>query len=207
MRAREALARLRAGNERFRAHLAGQRGALAATVHTRLTVEHKPFAILLGCSDARVPAEIIFDEWVGDLFVIRVAGNVVAPSVIASVEFSAEAFGTRLVVVMGHTQCGAVGATIDAVLHPATGQPRGVTDIVDRIRPVVEPLVRTNLAGDRDALSLRAVRANVRASANQLRHGSRILEQLAASDGLVVVGAEYAIETGMVEFFDGVPQD
>lgn len=187
--------------------MAGAGSALANAEHAKLVVEQSPTAIILGCSDARVPAEIIFDQGLGDLFVIRVAGNVVAPSQVASVEFAAATFGTRLVVVVGHTQCGAVTATIDELQRPLVDRSRNLSAIVDRVRPAVEPLLKTSLAGDRDALIAKAVRANIRAAANHLRHGSAILEQLIRDDGLLVVGAEYAIETGVVEFFDGVPND
>ena len=166
----------------------------------------EPFAVVLGCSDSRVPAEIVFDQGLGDLFVIRVAGNIVAPSLVGSVEFAAETFGTRLVVVLGHSSCGAVQATVDALERPAGGGSPNLRSIVDRIRPAVAPLFETELRHVRDALVRRAVRANVRASAHHLRHGSELLERLIARDGLLVVGAEYSLETGVVEFFDGVPE-
>jgi carbonic anhydrase len=206
-RAREALTRLRDGNARFHTHVAGAGSALANAEHAKLVAVQNPIAIVLGCSDARVPAEIIFDQGLGELFVIRVAGNVVAPSQVASVEFAAATFGTRLVVVLGHTQCGAVTATIDELQRPLQDRSRYLSAIVDRVRPAVEPLLRTNLVHDRSALLAKAVRANIRAAANHLRHGSAILEQLIRDDGLLVVGAEYAIETGVVTFFDGVPDD
>lgn len=163
----------------------------------------EPFAIILGCSDSRVPAEIVFDQGLGDLFVIRVAGNIVAPSQVGSVEFAAERYGTRLVVVLGHSQCGAILATIDELKRPTVNQSRNLHSIVDRVRPSVEPLLQTELQHDPDALVRDAVRANVRISAGHLRHGSDILEQLIQKDGLVVVGAEYSLETGLVDFFDG----
>lgn len=199
--ASEALARLREGNERFvadrpRGHERGQREALVAG--------QEPFAIILGCSDSRVPAEIVFDQGLGDLFVIRVAGNIVAPSQIGSIEFAAQRFGTRLVVVLGHTRCGAVDATLEALQTSRESQSHNLFSIVDRIRPSVEGLLATDLKHDPAGLAHQAVRANIRASANQLRHGSRILEQLVRDQGLVVAGAEYALETGVVEFFDGV---
>jgi carbonic anhydrase len=150
-----------------------------------------------------VPAEIVFDQGLGDLFVIRVAGNVVAPSQIGSVEFAAERFGTRLVVVLGHSLCGAVLATLEELRRPRESQSRNLRSIVDRIRPSVESLLATDLRSDRDALVSAAVRANVRASANQLRHGSEVVEQLIKDDGLLVVGAEYSLETGLVDIFDG----
>jgi carbonic anhydrase len=201
--AHEALERLRAGNRRF---VAGERTADEPLSHQRraeLVAGQEPFAIVFGCSDSRVPAEIVFDQGIGDLFVIRVAGNVVAPSLVGSVEFAAAQFGTRLVVVLGHTRCGAVTATLDELQRPSGGQSKNLRSIVDRVRPAVVPLLDADPAGDRDALIDRAVRANVIASANQLRHGSEILEEL-MGDGLVVVGAEYSLETGVVDFFDGV---
>jgi len=171
-----------------------------------LTSGQNPFAIVFGCSDSRVPVEIIFDQGLGDLFVIRVAGNVVAPSLVGSVEFAAHAFGTRLVVVMGHSKCGAVTATLDELEQPEQNRSPNLRSIVDRIRPAIEDLRDTDLINDRDALLAHSVRANIRASANQLRHGSQILEDLIANDGLKVVGAEYSLDTGVVEFFDGVPE-
>ena len=160
---------------------------------------------MLGCSDARVPAEIVFDQGLGDLFVIRVAGNIVAPSQIGSVEFAAAAFGTRLVVVLGHSNCGAVHATLEQLARPSREQSRNLRSIVDRIRPAVEGLLERDPPRDRQSLEQQAVRANIRMSANHLRHGSEVLEQLIQNDGLLVVGAEYSLETGVVDFFDGVP--
>ena len=170
-----------------------------------LATTQEPFAIVLGCSDSRAPAEILFDQGLGDLFVIRVAGNIIAPSLVGSVEFAAARFGTRLVVVLGHTQCGAINATLDELQRPTVNQSRNLRAIVDRVRPSVQALLHTDLAKDRNALVAEAVRANIRASAGHLRHGSEILEQLIQGDGLLVVGAEYSLETGEVDFFDGVP--
>ena len=198
----EALKRLREGNARFVAEIGGS-GALTGESRRReLATGQQPFAIILGCSDSRVPAEIVFDQGLGDLFVIRVAGNIVAPSQIGSVEFSAEQHGARLVVVLGHTQCGAILATIDQLARPREDQSRNLRSIVDRVRPSVEALMGTELAKDHDELVRRSVRNNIRMSVNQLRHGSEILEQLVQNDGLLVVGAEYSLETGIVEFFD-----
>lgn len=196
----EALERLKAGNARFIAQLRD-----AGAAHPRrpeLIMVQEPFAIILGCSDARVPAEIVFDQGLGDLFVIRVAGNIVAPSLVGSVEFAAEAFQTRLVLVLGHSQCGAIAATIDELQRPAAKQSRNLHAIVERVRPSVEGLMDTELARDRGALAKAATRANIRASVDHLRHGSEVLEQLILRNGLMVVGAEYAVETGVVEFFD-----
>jgi carbonic anhydrase len=161
-------------------------------------------AIILGCSDARVPAEIVFDQGLGDLFVIRVAGNIVAPSQVGSVEFAAAAFGTRLVVVLGHSNCGAIHATLEQLARPSKEQSPNLRSIVNRIRPAVEGLIERGAGGDRDALVHQAVRANIRMSADHLRHGSEALEQAIERDGMLVVGAEYSLESGVVDFFDGV---
>jgi carbonic anhydrase len=203
--AEEALERLREGNRRFVSDVRS-RGAL--TNHMRrqeLATGQEPFATILGCSDSRVPAELVFDQGLGDLFVIRVAGNIVAPSQVGSVEFAAERAGTRLVVVLGHSQCGAILATLEELGRPSQDRSRNLRSIVDRIRPSVEPLLGTELGQNQDALVRHAVRANIRASANHLRHGSEVLEQLIQTNGLLVVGAEYSLETGVVDFFDGVP--
>ena len=197
----EALAALRAGNRRFVAEVAAGR---SGTRPRELPVgQQSPRAIVLGCSDARVPAEIVFDQGLGDLFVIRVAGNIVAPSQVGSVEFAAEAFGTRLVVVLGHSQCSAVRATIEQLTRPSREQSRNLRTIVDRIRPAVQGLIEREPAPDAQTLGELAVRANIRMAADHLRHGSAILEQLIATEGLRVVGAEYSLETGAVDFFDG----
>jgi carbonic anhydrase len=202
----EGLARLREGNGRFVSHVRSLEAVVTPTRRSELAAGQEPFAIILGCSDSRVPAEIVFDQGLGDLFVIRVAGNIVAPSQVGSVEFAAERFGTRLVVVLGHSRCGAVLATLEELQRPKDNQSRNLRSIVDRIRPSVEPLLATHLRHDPEALVQDAVRANVRVSASHLRHGSEILEQLIQGDGLLVVGGEYSLETGVVEFFDGAPE-
>jgi carbonic anhydrase len=200
--AAEALARLEEGNRRFVSGKLDHAAVASPARRAELAVAQAPFAIVLGCSDSRVPAEIVFDQGLGDLFVIRVAGNIVAPSQVGSVEFAAAQFGTRLVIVLGHTQCGAITATLNELRQPTENQSRNLRSIVDRIRPAVEPLLATELRHNPDALAQHAVRANILASASHLRHGSEILEQLIQKDGLLVVGAEYSLETGLVDFFD-----
>lgn len=190
--AQQALARLREGNRRFVETGIGPAGGPSAA--------QQPFAIVLGCSDARVPAELVLGQGFGDLFVIRVAGNIVAPSQIGSVEFAAERFGTQLAVVLGHTQCGAVEATLNELRQPQTQQSPNLRAIVNRIRPAVEPLLATPDGRDAGLLYAKAIRANVRASVDQLRHGSALLERRIASEELLIVGAEYCVETGIVEF-------
>ena len=201
----EALARLREGNDRF---VAGgtPTGQISQTRRDQLSIVQEPYAIVLGCSDSRVPAEIVFDQGLGDLFVIRVAGNIVAASQVGSVEFAAARYSTRLVVVLGHSQCGAVQATIEELQRPTQNQSRNLRSIVDRIRPSVQVLLETELRHDPEALVQHAVRANIRASADHLRHGSALLEQLIEDEGLLVVGAEYSLETGVVDFFEAMPE-
>lgn len=203
LNAQQALAALREGNRRFVDGLGHDTGSSAIRRRV-LPAEQEPIAIILGCSDARVPAEIVFDQGLGDLFVIRVAGNIVAPSQVGSVEFAAAAFGTRLVVVLGHSNCGAIHATLDQLARPSADQSPNLRSIVNRIRPAVEGLIERGTAVDRGQLVQRAVRANIRMSADHLRHGSEALEQAIERDGLLVVGAEYSLESGVVEFFDGV---
>jgi carbonic anhydrase len=190
--AANALARLRAGNARFVANVRSEASLASAARRAELAIAQEPFAIVLGCSDSRVPVEIVFDQGPGDLFVIRVAGNIVAPSLVGSVEFAAERFGTRLVVVLGHSSCGAILATLEELHRPTTNQSPNLKDIVDRIRPAVS-------TGDDEPT---AMRANILASVRQLRHGSAIIEGLVDSSGLVVVGAWYSLDTGVVEFLE-----
>jgi carbonic anhydrase len=201
--ARAALERLRQGNRRFasndRSHVHDDEAR-----RRELAQGQEPFAIILGCSDSRVPAELVFDQGLGDLFVIRVAGNIVAPSQIGSVEFAAERFGTRLVVVLGHSQCGAIVATLEELKHPGGTGSRNLRSIVDRVRPAIEPLLAGPSAHDAEALMNEAVRANVRRSVSQLGHGSDILERLVRNEGLMIVGAEYSLESGRVAFLDDV---
>ena len=205
MNPRDALQRLREGNRRFAASLQAAEPLFSKTGRDELAADQEPFAIILGCSDSRVPAEIIFDQGLGDLFVIRVAGNIVAPSQVGSVEFAVSRFGTRLVVVLGHSRCGAILATIDELTRGSDNTSRNIRSIVDRVKPSVESIMSTELRNDTDALVKAAIRANVRASADHLRHGSEIIEKSIEDDGLLVVGAEYSLETGTVDFFDGLP--
>jgi carbonic anhydrase len=199
--AQDALARLRDGNTRFVSETRHGAGPASQARRVEVAAGQEPFAIVLGCSDSRVPAEIVFDQGLGDLFVIRVAGNVVASSQVGSVEFAAARYGTRLVVVLGHSQCGAILATLEELQQPTADQSRNLRSIVDRVRPSVEALLSTDLRHDPEALVRQAVRANIRTSVNHLRHGSDVLEQLIQRDGLLVVGAEYSLETGVVDFF------
>jgi carbonic anhydrase len=204
--AREALARLKEGNRRFAAGQLRDRSGIAVR-RDELRGQQAPSVIILGCSDSRVPAELIFDQGLGELFVIRVAGNITQPSQIGSIEFAATAFGTRLVVILGHSRCGAVEEALKQCVETrAEGSPN-LESIIGLIRPVVQPLVDEGPGEDADALARRAVRANIRASVERMRDGSDILAALERDDGLLIVGAEYSLDTGLVEFFDDAPED
>lgn len=200
--AEQALDRLRAGNQRFVASVNSSQSAFGHGQAIELGRAQTPFAIVLGCSDSRVPAEIVFDQGLGDLFVIRVAGNIVAPSQIGSVEFAVSQFDVRLVVVLGHSECGAVQATIDDLLQPTENQSHNIRSIVNRIKPSVEGLMQTDLRHDHDKLVQQSVRANIGVSVSQLRSGSEYLERMVKQEGLAVAGAEYSLQTGIVEFLD-----
>lgn len=203
--ARQALDRLRDGNRRFVSERGSNQSSTGRMRRKELAEGQEPFAVILGCSDSREPPEIILDQGLGDLFVIRVAGNVIAPHQIGSVEFAASEFGTQLVVILGHSRCGAVLATLKDLQSPAAGQSPNLRSIIDSVRPAVEPLMETELRHDPDGLVRQAVRANIRASVRQLRAGSQILDQLIKKGRFVIVGAKYSLQTGVVDFFEGVP--
>lgn len=205
----EALRRLRDGNRRFVQNVRSVESLLSQSARRSLVDAQAPIAVVLSCSDSRAPAELVFDQGLGDLFVVRVAGNVVAPSLVGSIEFAVTSFGTELVVVMGHTHCGVIAATVDGLVAGKAFSDN-ISDIIDRVRPAIEHVVRPPLRSvpnpvERASLLAAATRANVRASAHQLRRGSKLLAEQVARSRLVVVGAEYSLETGKVDFFDGVP--
>jgi carbonic anhydrase len=201
----DALGRLRDGNARFASGVRSIETLMSQTRRADFVERQQPFAVILGCSDSRVPVEIVFDQGLGDLFVIRVAGNVAAPSQVGSVEFAADQFGVQLVVVLGHTFCSAVDAAISELSRPTGAQSPLLHAIVDRIRPSVEGLLETELVNDPKALAQQAIRSNVRMSASALRHGSQLIERMVDAGELLILGAEYSLETGCVEFFDGLP--
>jgi carbonic anhydrase len=192
-----ALERLRAGNRRFSRNLS------VATSHearrVALTEGQAPDAIVLTCADSRVPPELVFDLGLGDLFVVRVAGNVCSPSTLASIEYAANALGTELVVVMGHTRCGAVKATIDAATNAKCPGSASLEDLVERLMPAVSEVVGRGL--EPAELLTAATRANIHLTAARLGQESKVLAERIRSGKLMVVTAEYALETGEVSFF------
>ncbi len=199
----ETLARLRAGNQRYVSNVISIDALTSHARRAELAPGQTPSAVILGCSDSRVPAELVFDQGLGSLFVVRVAGNIVAPSQVGSIEFAAESLGCRLVVVLGHTQCGAISAAVQQQRQRSHNQSQSLRTIVERVRRSVEDELETNPLADDETLIERAVRANVRTSTRMLRHGSLVLERLIRHEGLAIVGAEYSLETGEVDFFDG----
>lgn len=202
----EALNRLKNGNKRFvEGNL--QHRTLDEYERIKLSAQQNPFAIILGCSDARVPAEMIFDQGIGDLFVIRVAGNIIAPSQVGSIEYAVKQFGTALVVVLGHSHCGAVTACIEEIQSGNSQQTPNLYSIVERIRPAVHTLAETPLKDNKEELIKHAVRANVRASVSNLRYSSPALEKYIGQGQLLIVGAEYHFNTGTVDFFEGLPEN
>ena len=196
--ASDALKRLRKGNWRFVNGKNDIARSIGEARRAELVDSQAPFAVVLSCSDSRVPVELIFDQGLGELFVIRVAGNIVAPSQIGSIEYAAAQLGVGLVVVLGHSKCGAVEATLRALREHQENVSPNLLSIADRIRPAIEPLI-----GASDDVTLpEAIMANVRQSVAQLQSGSQLLEQLIESGDLTVVGATYSIESGEVRFFD-----
>ncbi|BAW80216.1 carbonic anhydrase [Candidatus Nitrosoglobus terrae] len=198
--AQQALHRLKQGNQNF---INGQTsGDKHSAKRAKLTQGQNPFATILGCSDSRVPVEIVFDQGLGDLFVIRIAGNIVAPSIVGSVEFAVEYFDCPLVVVLGHSRCGAVKSTIDTLEQPDRLPSRNLMSIVNRVRSSIEPLYHTTLKNNLESLWQECIRANVAASVNQLRYSTEVLENMVKNNEIMIVGAEYSLETGEVTFFD-----
>jgi carbonic anhydrase len=198
----DTLQRLRDGNRRFASDEVSEETQASREHRAGTAKPQSPFAIILACSDSRVPTELIFDRGIGDLFVIRVAGNIVAPSQIGSIEFAAKQFGTPLVVVLGHSNCGAIIATLRELALKESHRSPNLRAIVDRVRPALEPILTDNTDVNDEVVISRCVRANILASVEQLQHGSLILEQLIDAGELHIVGAEYSIETGIIEFFD-----
>jgi carbonic anhydrase len=199
----DALERLREGNRRFVSDEVSEETLASREHRAGAAAPQNPFAIILACSDSRVPTELIFDRGIGDLFVIRVAGNIVAPSQIGSIEYAAKQFGTRLVVVLGHSNCGAIIATLRELALKESHRSPNLRAIVDRIRPALDPVLEDHYDVEDESVVASCVRANVRASVDRLQHGSLILEQLIDANELNIIGAEYSIETGYIDFFEG----
>ena len=203
--ATEALASLKEGNRRYVAGTHGDHGRTGASHRDEVAGGQQPFATVLGCADSRVPVEVVFDQGLGDLFVVRVAGNIAAPTQVGSIEYAVSVLGTPLVVVLGHSGCGAIGATLDLIAHPERSVSPDLDAIVSRIRPAIESLASTEPAADRATLQQRAMRANVRATVDRLRHDSAALRARVEDGSLAIVGAEYALDSGVVEFLDTLP--
>ena len=202
---KEAFQRLVEGNERFIEGDSNFSRQDTLDRREQLASGQAPFAVILGCSDSRVPAELVFDQGLGDLFVIRIAGNVIAPSQIGSIEFAVERFGTPLVIVLGHTSCGAISATVEALMNPTVQtQCLNIGSIVKRIAPSVQELLNSGANLNKDQLISSACKANIRSSVNQLQHSSEFIEEMVEAGKLAIVDAEYDLETGRVNFLNTV---
>lgn len=199
--AENALQRLRDGNARYVAGEADPAPSAHEARRKEFLEMQSPFAIVLGCSDSRVPVEIVFDHGIGDLFVVRVAGNIAARSQIGSIEFAARTFGVRLIVVLGHSRCGAIEAVVDELRKPSVLQSDNLDFVIEKLRPSVEQVMTEGYGHDPDMLVAEVGRENVRRSARSLRDDSKIIEQLVENEELMIVGAEYSLQTGVVEFF------
>ncbi len=190
----DALERLRAGNARF------VQGAPNPSPQSRLDAlgPQRPFAAVLGCSDSRCPVEAIFDQGFGELFVVRVAGNVADATQVGSLEFAVRALGVRLILVLGHQNCGAVQA---ALQRPAD-LPSALGSLVDRIEPAIDGLRPDAGAEPSDILLANAVAANARHTANALHAGSPLIDHEVAGGRVAIASAVYAFDTGIVTFLD-----
>lgn len=201
MKADDALQKLIDGNLRYTHAKSDATDRISSAKHHKVILEQEPFAVILGCSDSRVPAELVFDQGIGDLFVVRVAGNIATPSQIGSIEFACQHFNTQLVVVLGHTRCGAVSATLDSLNNDAEGISENLAAIVDSVKTTAVRVVAENSSASKEELLSKATEANIEQSVRQLEQSSDILRSLIGSEQLKIVGAEYSIETGQVNFY------
>ncbi len=201
--ASETLARLKEGNARFCA--CANKAGIESAARAALADGQSPSAVILGCADSRVSPELAFDQGLGELFVVRVAGHVVAAAALESVELAVEQLGAKLVVVLGHTGCAAVRATLAEVQSPGTPAAEKLSAVIHHIKPPVEAVLSLRPEADQAAMMQESVRANIRHAAGQLREDSAVISTLVESGEVLVVGAEYSLETGAVEFIDGLP--
>jgi len=202
MNADLALKKLIAGNKHYVESSANDAELSLAIKRQSAAAGQKPWAVILGCSDSRVPAELVFNCGLGELFVIRVAGNIIAPSQIGSVEFACQHFGTQLVVVLGHSHCGAIKATVDTIIGNSDNLSPNLASIVDRVIPAVRPLVEQQKYTDKEELIEQAIHANIKQSVSGLQIHSSILHNMVGREEIKIIGAEYSIETGEVHFHD-----
>ena len=187
----EALARLMAGNQRYVRHKE-QHPDQSLARRKELEAGQHPFAVILGCADSRVSPELLFDEGLGDLFVIRVAGNIVDDAVLGSIEYAVEHLGTKLIMVLGHEKCGAVSAAVEGGIAPGH-----IKALVAAIQPSVEASAKE--PGDRIH---NCVIANARRVARQVRESEPVLKDAVEKHGVRVVAADYALDTGKVNLLD-----
>ena len=198
--AQDALKNLREGNARFASASQDHDSPEEGRHYFKAVDRQEPFAIILGCSDSRVPPEVVFDQGIGELFVVRVAGNIVTPTQIGSIEFAVKKFDTRLVVVLGHTMCGAIQATLEDLQTPMEPGSGNLPDIVNCIKPSVEAMLKNDLQEGPESLQRQAMRNNVLNSVHQLQQQSTLLRNQIDHEGLKIIGAEYCVSSGAVDF-------
>ncbi|MFM6925240.1 MAG: carbonic anhydrase family protein [Ferruginibacter sp.] len=195
-----ALELLKNGNERFVNNLKANRNLLEQVNQTR--DGQWPFATILSCIDSRTSAELIFDQGLGDVFSIRIAGNIVNTDILGSMEFACKVAGSKLIVVLGHTKCGAVKGACD---HVEMGN---LTELLSKLQPAVYSERETTNSENRNSANSRFVEnvaaIHVRRTVNNVIERSYILEQMVEKGEIGIVGAMYDIETGKVEFYDDV---
>ena len=188
------IAVMKAGNERFRAGVRKDRNYL--NEQRASAMGQYPAAVLLSCIDSRAPAEVIMDLGIGDIFNCRLAGNIENPDILGSMEFACKLAGAKVVLVMGHTACGAIKGAID------NAELGNLTGLLEKIKPAVQA---TTYAGDRSANNYTFVdavaRKNVEMTVANIRKDSPVLAELEAKGTIKITGAMYNLETGMVEFF------
>ncbi len=201
----QAIERLREGNRRYVSDDPSRVLQSESTIRSQLVQGQSPFAVVLGCSDSRAPVELLFDQGPGDLFVVRVAGNIAGPDQVGSIEFAVAEFGTPLVVVLGHSYCGAINASLDFLAAPSEDLSPNILGIANHILPSIEPLTQVTPPLEREDLVRQSVRRNVSTEVRRLRETSDILARSIRENGLLVVGADYSLDTGAVDFFEGLP--
>ena len=179
------------GNGRFVQNVKAQRNLQAQVLET--SVGQFPFAVVLSCIDSRVPAELVFDQGIGDIFSVRVAGNIINEDVLGSIEYGCKVAGSKIVVVLGHTKCGAVTAACNNV------ELGNITQLLDKIKPAVKLINSSNQPMDDNAIEEVAL-SNVRLSISQIRRLSPILAEMEKNGEIEIVGAMYSVSSGKVEF-------
>lgn len=194
----EALKRLLDGNQRYRANHTTIRETSTPSIREALSTGQKPFAIILSCSDSRVPPEIIFDKGLGEIFVVRVAGNIADPVILGSIEYAAEHFGSPLIVVLGHNRCGAVTAAVESQGHPHGN----IGAIIKTITPAVKQARKDAKGAGKSDLVESAIDNNIKLVAKSLIEQSPVIRSLVDAGKVKIIGAKYDLDDGTVRLLE-----